>query len=175
MIFFFLLFPFLFLDTDTDDGFKLSNLPKEEWEALAMKKHPSILALRERVRSINNNTTYGKIKTTGRTENERILSPKAILQLIANHLYMIDKRESISVLEEEAGMNFIVDYDGFREESRLVTLLKLAKRNLPKGAKILDQDLSNFYSQFYILFSFFLYFYFILFSFIFFFFIFYLF
>jgi hypothetical protein len=151
------LFLFSFTDTETsDDGFKLKNLPKEEWEALAMKKHPNILALRERVRCINNNTTFGKIKTSGRTENKRILSPTAILQLIANHLYMIDKRESISILEEETGMNFIVDYDGFREESRLVTLLKLAKRNIPKGCKILDQDLSIFiYSFYFFLFIFF--------------------
>eukprot|EP01091_Cochliopodium_minus_P018385 TRINITY_DN7445_c0_g1_i1.p1 TRINITY_DN7445_c0_g1~~TRINITY_DN7445_c0_g1_i1.p1 ORF type:complete len:641 (-),score=188.36 TRINITY_DN7445_c0_g1_i1:8-1930(-) len=134
-------------NTETED-IKLKNLPKEEWEAIAMKKHPNILALKERIRSINKYTTYGRNKNCAKTENVRILSPKAILQLIANHLYMIDKRETISVLEEEAGLNFIVDYDGFREESRLMTLLKLAKRRMPKGSKIFDQDLLTKFNPF---------------------------
>ena len=111
-----------------------------------MKKNPSILALRERLRCVNAKLpSYAKIKPCAKTENESVLSPKQIIQLIMNHFYTVDKRDAIPIVEEESHVPFVAGYDVLREESILVTLLKIAKRKLPKGVRLFDPDLSNFF------------------------------
>jgi hypothetical protein len=44
---------------------KMQNIPKSLWEATAMKKHPEILELRERIRPLSKLSSYAKNVASG--------------------------------------------------------------------------------------------------------------
>ena len=60
---------------------KMQNVPKNLWESTVMRKHPEILELRERVRSIPNFTSYGRQIASGKTEAKTAVNSEAVLQV----------------------------------------------------------------------------------------------
>lgn len=104
---------------------------KANWVAEAIKKHPEILQIMERVRPINRASAFGKTYTVAKAplKDEFMVGRDHMVQLIMQYLHYEGLKGSRKVLEEEAGIKYT---DPQLAESRLLNLLRMAVRDTEK-------------------------------------------
>jgi hypothetical protein len=87
-------------------------LPRSEWTAKIMQKHPDILEMRERTRHLYGFPSFGRDLNAKKTEIKDTMSHSVVLQLIAQFFKEENMTESLKVLEEEAGFpgTFFTNY-----------------------------------------------------------------
>lgn len=83
---------------------KMKNIPKSMWEAFAMKKHPEILELRERLRPLSNVISYARNVVSAKTEAKTAMPYQAILQLIMEYLDKEGYKSVIDTIEDECNV-----------------------------------------------------------------------
>eukprot|EP00300_Choanocystis_sp_HF-7_P039875 c6222_g1_i1.p1 GENE.c6222_g1_i1~~c6222_g1_i1.p1 ORF type:complete len:815 (+),score=182.58 c6222_g1_i1:28-2445(+) len=83
-----------------------ADLPKKCWEALAMKRHPEVLELRERLVPISRGVSYARLTEVGRTEVKETLSADKVLQLVMQHLSCMGYTSSRQALSTESGLAY---------------------------------------------------------------------
>jgi len=111
-------------DEEPDD----MSMPRGEWLARVMRKHPDILELRERFRPITGLSSFARNKTSAKTEVREILSDAVVNQLI---LQFLAERfdSSLQVLEKETQIDYV---KGKVEKEALQTLLRVGIKD-PKN------------------------------------------
>lgn len=107
---------------------RMQSLPKSEWEAAAFRKHPDLLEIKERIRPLSKESSFSRHVFSGRTEARTALSHQIVLQLIMEYLDKEALGPLIETIEKEAN----VQYQQIPEieESRLSTLLRIARRRI---------------------------------------------
>ena len=86
---------------------KMQTLPKSQWEAVAMRRHPELLELRERLVPITGDSSYSRNLFAAKTENKQSLSHQNVLQLIMEHLDREGYNKVVESIEEETGLGCI--------------------------------------------------------------------
>src|SRR5688572_478631 len=104
---------------------KMQNIPKTLWEAIAMKKHPEVLELRERLRPLSKLKSYSRNIVSGkkklfnlnyfhlticlaRTEAKPTVAHQTVLQLIMEYLEHEGYSKVIQAIEEESNVKCII-------------------------------------------------------------------
>ena len=81
------------------------------------------------------------VRYPGLTEARHALPHQLVMELIMEHLMMVEKMDvTVAVMADEAGVLPIVLNEDKHNESRLSTLLRLARRRVPKNFKNLMDD-----------------------------------
>eukprot|EP00026_Physarum_polycephalum_P002714 Phypoly_transcript_02722.p1 GENE.Phypoly_transcript_02722~~Phypoly_transcript_02722.p1 ORF type:complete len:821 (+),score=152.14 Phypoly_transcript_02722:35-2497(+) len=101
---------------------------KAGWTAEAIKKHPEILQIMERVRPLGRAAAFGRTYTMAKTpaKDEFLVGRDHLVTLILQHLHYEGLHEAKKILEEETQIKFI---DPQLAESRLLNLLRMAVRD----------------------------------------------
>eukprot|EP01114_Cavostelium_apophysatum_P000982 TRINITY_DN10849_c0_g1_i1.p1 TRINITY_DN10849_c0_g1~~TRINITY_DN10849_c0_g1_i1.p1 ORF type:complete len:988 (-),score=251.34 TRINITY_DN10849_c0_g1_i1:62-3025(-) len=112
---------------ELDEMAKMKNIPKSMWEAFAMKKHPEMLELRERLRPLSKAISYARSIASAKTEAKSAMPYQAVLQLIMEYLDNEGYSSVIETIEEESNVKY---QKMDTQESRLMTLLRIGRRRV---------------------------------------------
>jgi hypothetical protein len=83
------------------------DLPPNMWKSLAMKRHPDVLEVIERVRPLSRGPTFARLCSVGRTEVRENLSREFVLQLIMQHLISSGFRSTCKVSSSKISIIFL--------------------------------------------------------------------
>ncbi|KAL6047136.1 Ras guanine nucleotide exchange factor F [Balamuthia mandrillaris] len=110
---------------------ELGSIPQEEWESVAMRRHPEILELRERLRPLSGAQSFSLMRKVGKTEARTALSQRIILLMIMEHLQKEGCLRTLRAIEESSGYTYTEEIDARgSKDSRLMSLLQLAHTRL---------------------------------------------
>lgn len=98
------------------------------WLAEAVKKHPEVLQIMERVRPLGRAAAFGRTYNIAKTpsKDEFLVGRDHMVHLILQHLHYEGLTDARKMLEEEAGLKYI---DPQLTESRLLNLMRMAVRD----------------------------------------------
>lgn len=89
---------------------KMKNIPKNLWESYAMKKHPALLQVKERIRPLAAEPpkqvapSYASMLAVARTECKAAVSQENVLQLIMEYLYLEGHTNVVEAIQEESNI-----------------------------------------------------------------------
>eukprot|EP00002_Diphylleia_rotans_P008724 TRINITY_DN1872_c0_g1_i1.p1 TRINITY_DN1872_c0_g1~~TRINITY_DN1872_c0_g1_i1.p1 ORF type:complete len:728 (-),score=130.63 TRINITY_DN1872_c0_g1_i1:227-2410(-) len=117
------------LSTRPDVHVRKDNIDRSNWTAMAMRRHPEVLEMYERLRPLHRATSFGRLYNAGTTEVKETLSRNTVYQLIMQHLQFEGMRMSRAQIEDETKIKYAnIDLP----ESRLVTLLRMAIKDVDR-------------------------------------------
>jgi hypothetical protein len=82
----------------------MKNIPKSQWEAFVLKKHPNVLEVKERVRPLTSENSFSRNISIAKTENKHSLSYDTVLQLIMEYLDYEGYAHLIKHIEDESNV-----------------------------------------------------------------------
>ena len=85
----------------------MQKIPKTLWEATAMRKHPEILELRERIRPLAKTTSYARQVASAKTEARTALSNHTVLQVCSAGIPY--KTQLVMEYLEHAGLEKVIE------------------------------------------------------------------
>ncbi|KAJ5074064.1 ras guanine nucleotide exchange factor i-related [Anaeramoeba ignava] len=98
------------------------SIPKHQWLALAMKKHPDALELRERTHPLTKVQSFSKLFLSDKTEAKYHLSNELMVELLLQHLQFLGLKKSMQTLQEESNIKCPKSH---LKKSRLQALLQI--------------------------------------------------
>ncbi|PRP84110.1 hypothetical protein PROFUN_04101 [Planoprotostelium fungivorum] len=125
-------------EIEMDEISKVNALPKNMWEGAAMKRHPQLLAVTERMRCLNRKKSFGTFAVASRTENKEVLSSREILQVVMEYLKSVKMESVVKMIQEESSVRLVERND---KEPRLTNLLRIAHRSMKGRDSIFSTNL----------------------------------
>eukprot|EP00033_Pygsuia_biforma_P003661 GCRY01004009.1.p1 GENE.GCRY01004009.1~~GCRY01004009.1.p1 ORF type:complete len:655 (+),score=159.76 GCRY01004009.1:165-2129(+) len=101
-------------------------MPKSKWLAYALRCHPDVLEMRERMVPILKEPSFSALPHPAHTENRHSLPYRQTLQLIMGYLHKANLTKTVQTLEEETETPFLKDFLG---ENALTSLLRLGVKD----------------------------------------------
>ncbi|KAJ6232363.1 guanine nucleotide exchange factor [Anaeramoeba flamelloides] len=98
---------------------------KSRWIAKLMNTRPEIFEMKEQLRPIYKNSSFGRIKTAERVLNYNCITSEDILQLIMQHYQTQEKYKITKFIEKKTGVKY---YNDPQQESNLINLIKIGCR-----------------------------------------------
>ena len=126
-------FPELNSHTESTQPTSLSPLDavdKSQWTALALKRHPEIIELMERIRPLSRATSFAAMHHAGKTEVRETLTTEHVTRLILQHLENVGYTHAKHVLEHESGMQLPPEEIPSQSDSLLMHVLRMAIRDV---------------------------------------------
>ncbi|KAJ6238323.1 guanine nucleotide exchange factor [Anaeramoeba flamelloides] len=96
---------------------------KSQWVARLMNSRPELLHLREKMRPVLKNQSFGRLRTTEKILDKSIPNSEEILQFVMQHYEIEGKKKLRDFIEEVTGIEY--EYQE-HPESILITLIRLA-------------------------------------------------
>eukprot|EP00003_Mantamonas_plastica_P006180 TRINITY_DN1500_c2_g1_i2.p1 TRINITY_DN1500_c2_g1~~TRINITY_DN1500_c2_g1_i2.p1 ORF type:complete len:341 (-),score=105.89 TRINITY_DN1500_c2_g1_i2:76-1098(-) len=125
-------------EADEDIDLPEKNLDRSKWLATAMRKHPEILELHERLRPFSGKESFGRQVNAGKTEVKEVLSRDIVIQLLMSYLEKEGLQNTVAAIEEEAKVAF--NPPPFVTETPLVTLLRMGIKDREKMFEIDEEE-----------------------------------
>ncbi|KAJ3426629.1 guanine nucleotide exchange factor [Anaeramoeba flamelloides] len=95
---------------------------KSQWVAKLMNTRPEIYQLRDQIRPIYSNNTYGLISTTEKILDRDCITSEDVLQLIMQHYDIHGKPQIKEYIQKKSSINYIYQE---QPESMLVSILRV--------------------------------------------------
>jgi len=114
-------------EIEMDEISKVNALPKSMWEAAAMKRHPNLLALTEKLRPISKKKSYGLLVGASRSENKSAISSQSVLQIVMEYLKHLKMDAVVKTIQEESSEKYV---EKSSKEPIMLNLLRVAHRTI---------------------------------------------